>query len=137
MANRTKRTLERRGKFLAALNHAQGNVSDACEAAGIARVTAYEWRKDDESFRVEWDAIVDKHMDALESEIYRRAYEGTNKPVFYQGEQCGSVQEFSDTLAMFILKGHRPEKYRENIKQEIGGPNSGPIQVNVVYETPK
>jgi hypothetical protein len=112
-------------------------VSDACDVAGLSRRSAYDWREADEAFREEWDAIVDKHMDALENEIYRRAYQGTNKPVFYQGEKCGEVKEFSDTLAMFILKGHRPEKYRENIKQEIGGPNSGPIQVNVVYESPK
>lgn len=137
MANRTKRTQERVEKFLTALDQARGNVSDACDLAGIGRQTAYDWRQGDESFRALWEAIVDKHMDALESEVYRRAYEGCNKPVFYQGEQCGSVTEYSDTLAMFILKGHRPEKYRENIKQEIGGPNSGLIQVNVVYETPK
>ncbi len=133
MANRTKRTLERVGNFLTSLDQAQGNVSEACEAVGIGRVTAYEWRKDDESFRAEWDAVVDKHMDALENEIYRRAYKGCDKPVFYQGEQCGEITEYSDTLAMFILKGHRPEKYRENIKQEIGGPNGGPIQVEVDF----
>ncbi len=137
MANRTKRTQEGLAKFLEALDQARGNVSDACEAVSIGRTAVYDWRKDDELFRAQWDAIVDKHMDALESEIYRRAYEGCNKPVFYQGEQCGSVTEYSDTLAMFILKGHRPEKYRENIKREIGGPNSGPIQVNVVYEPVK
>lgn len=137
MANRTKRTQERVENFLSALNQSQGNVSDACEVVGIGRRTAYEWREDDKQFATQWDEIVDKHMDALESEIYRRAHQGTEKPVFYQGEQCGVIQEYSDTLAMFILKGHRPDKYRENVRQEIGGPNSGPIQVNVVYDPPK
>lgn len=129
MANRTKRTQERLEKFLTALDKAGGNVSKACEVVDIGRQTAYEWRKDDAQFCVEWDAIVDKHMDALESEIYRRAYEGTDKPVFYQGEQCGAVREYSDTLAMFILKGHRPEKYRDNVRTEITGKDGGPVRI--------
>lgn len=133
MANRTKRTLERRKRFLEALDQARGNVSNACEAARIGRQTAYDWRNGEDSFRSEWDAVVDKHMDALESEIYRRAHKGTEKPVFYQGEQCGSILEYSDTLAMFILKGHRPEKYRENIKQEIGGVGGGPLCIEVEF----
>jgi hypothetical protein len=128
VANRTKRTQETIKRFLESLDIAKGNVSNACQSARIARVTAYEWRKDDEQFRADWDGVVDRHMDALENEIYRRAYDGCNKPVFYQGEQCGEVTEYSDTLAMFILKGHRPEKYRENVRQEIGGPNGGPIR---------
>lgn len=133
MANRTKRTQERRKRFLEALDRVRGNVSDACGVAGIGRQTAYDWRKEDELFRSEWDAVVDRHMDALESEIYRRAHKGTEKPVFYQGEQCGTILEYSDTLAMFILKGHRPEKYRENIKQEIGGIGGGPLSIEVEF----
>lgn len=127
---RTIRTPEARQKFLRALDASRGNVSEACLAAGMARQSMYDWREADETFRFEWDAIVDKHMDALENEIYRRAYEGTDKPVFYQGEQCGEVKEFSDTLAMFILKGHRPEKYRENVRTEMIGKDGGPIQTS-------
>jgi hypothetical protein len=133
MANRTKRTQERRIRFLTALDVARGNVSDACEAASLGRQTVYEWRQVDESFRSEWDAVVDKHMDALENEIYRRAYEGVDKGVYYQGELVQTEKVYSDTLAMFILKGHRPEKYRENIKQEIGGIGGGPLKIEVEF----
>lgn len=133
MANRTKRTQETRQKFLKALDGARGNVSDACEAAKLGRQTAYEWRQDSESFRAEWDAVVDKHMDALENEIYRRAFEGVDKGVYYQGELVQTEKVYSDTLAMFILKGHRPEKYRENIKQEIGGIGGGPVKIEVEF----
>jgi len=30
------------------------------------------------------------------------------KPVYYQGEQCGEVREYSDTLLIFILKARDP-----------------------------
>lgn len=32
-----------------------------------------------------------------------------------------SVRKYSDTLAIFLLKAHHPEKYRDNSRVEIGG----------------
>jgi hypothetical protein len=29
---------------------------------------------------------------------------------------------------IFLLKAHRPEKYRETTRQEISGPGGGPVQ---------
>lgn len=55
----------------------------------------------------------------LEDEAHRRAFEGVDKPVFYQGDECGTIREYSDTLAIFLLKAHNPEKYRENSKVEL------------------
>jgi hypothetical protein len=137
MANRTIRTQEKEEEFLSTLDRVRGNVSDTCELVGVPRRTAYEWRDADESFAQRWDAVVDKHMDALESEVYRRAHDGTRKPVYYKGEQCGEIAEYSDTLAMFILKGHRPEKYRENSRVELGGIGGGPLQLEVNFKEEK
>jgi hypothetical protein len=38
-----------------------------------------------------------------------------------------TIYDYSDTLAMFLLKAHRPEKYRELIRQEITGAEGAPI----------
>lgn len=43
--------------------------------------------------------------------------------------RVATVKKYSDTLAIFLLKAHAPEKYRENSKIELGGPNDGPIQL--------
>lgn len=83
----------------------------ACKAAGISKSTAQRWRKEVPGFALEWDDIIDGKMEDLESEIYRRAKDGVTEPVFYQGKQCGTVQKFSDNLATFILRAHRPAKY--------------------------
>jgi hypothetical protein len=133
MANRSIRTKKNREAFLKALDQKKGNVSDACEAIGIGRTAAYKWKNDVESFAVEWDDVVDKHMDALEGEIYRRAFEGVDKGVYYEGELVVTEKVFSDSLAQFILKAHRPTKYRENSKIEIGGPGGGPLIIEVEY----
>lgn len=55
----------------------------------------------------------------MEQEAFRRAVEGTEKPVFGSmgfrmgSGEIGRVREYSDTLLIFLLKGARPEKYRE------------------------
>jgi hypothetical protein len=41
-----------------------------------------------------------------------------------------TVKEYSDTLAIFLLKAHKPEKYRENTRMELTGANGGPVQIS-------
>jgi hypothetical protein len=60
-------------------------------------------------------------VDTLEAEADRRAAEGTLRPVFYKGEQCGEIREYSDTLLIFRLKALRPEKYRERSNVAVSG----------------
>jgi transposase-like protein len=124
-----KLTPERQAAFLAALATAGGNVSRACEAVDISRFTAYSWRDDDPHFAAEWERAKEAGVDALEDEARRRAFEGTAKPVFHQGVQCGTIQEYSDTLTIFLLKGARPEKYRERVSTELTGKDGGPVQI--------
>jgi transposase-like protein len=116
-----KVTPERKAAFCAALAEAGGNVSRACEAVDVTRMTAYRWRTEDEAFARAWDEAKAIGLDALEDEATRRAFEGCDKPVFHQGVKCGTIREYSDTLAIFLLKGGKPEKYRENSKVELHG----------------
>ncbi len=60
-------------------------------------------------------------MSALEDEARRRAYDGWLEPVFHKGVKVGTVRKFSDTLLIVLLKAHKPEKYRENIKMDVSG----------------
>lgn len=104
--------------FLTALA-ACGIITDACTAAGITRQAAYHARKRSASFAAAWDDAVDQAADVMEREAFRRAVEGVEKPVFGslgtgQGSgEIGRIQEYSDTLLIFLLKGARPEKFRE------------------------
>lgn len=98
-----------------------GNVSRACQAVDIDRTTPYTWRDEDEEFASAWEKAKQWGAEALEDEARRRAYEGTDKPVFYLGGQVGTIREYSDTLAIFLLKGAMPEKYRDNTKIEHSG----------------
>lgn len=103
---------DRYEKFIAEVGRL-GNVTLAARSAGISRRNAYKLRDEDEAFRADWDDAVMEYVEGtLEAEADRRGVEGTVRPVFYQGNECGGVREFSDTLLMFRLKAMAPEKYR-------------------------
>jgi hypothetical protein len=96
----------------------RANVSCASKAARISRKTVYAKRNTDPLFKTAWDDALDEACDHLEEEARRRAVEGTNKPIFYRGQVVGHIREYSDTLLIILLKAHRPEKYRENTRNE-------------------
>lgn len=113
--------------FLSVLSET-ANVSEACRQAKIYRQWAYEQREKDAEFSRLWDEAVEISTDALEAEARRRALEGVEKPVFYQGQECGRIREFSDTLMVVLLKAHRPEKYKD--RQDVN--HSGGVVVEIV-----
>lgn len=129
----TIRTIEKRERFLEALKLGKGNVSKALEAAAMSRTAAYDWRNEDEDFRNAWDEVVEASTDDYEDEAWRRAFDGVEEPVFYQGKNVGTINRKSDTLLMFMLKSRRPEKFRDNSKVELGGVGGGPLTIEVEY----
>lgn len=103
-------------------------VCHACELAGIVPSTAYRQREDHPEFAVQWDEALAMGVQHAESECWRRAVEGTLRPVFQGGNEVGRVREFSDQLAMFLLRAHAPAKYRETTRHELTGPDGKPIE---------
>lgn len=113
MPNKTKKTPEKYEKFLASLRKTGGNIARAARAEKIDRSTAYRWREEDKDFAARWDEAIQDGLDDLEEEARRRAYKGLRQAVYYKGEVVGYEYEYSDTLMIFLLKGGRPEKYKE------------------------
>ncbi len=107
------------------------NVSRSAKDAGVSRKTVYKERDTSDTFRSDWDDAIEEGLDYLEEEARRRAYEGTLKPVFYEGVEVGVVRQFSDTLTIFLLKGRRSEVYGDRVKQEVTGKNGGPVEQKV------
>lgn len=102
------------------------NITKACIAASINRSTFYEWKKDSE-FAKSYELAEQQAGDMLESEAARRAQEGVRRPVLYKGEvvvidgEPLYEHEYSDTLLIFLLKGVKPEKYRERYDAQLTG----------------
>jgi terminase small subunit-like protein len=133
---RTIRTPKTRAEFLAALRETC-NVTKACELSGVARRSIYDWRDEDSEFAADWQKALDVAADLLEEEAIRRAKDGTKKPVYQGGELVGHIQEYSDTLLIFLLKGAKPKKYSD-LQRHTGADGEGPIQiVSTIPRPPK
>jgi len=104
--------------FLTAFSEC-GIITLAAEAAGIARSTHYRWLEEDPDYPALFMAAAEQAGERLEQEARRRAVEGVEETVYYQGKPCGTVTKYSDTLLIFMLKGAKPEKYQERIRNEI------------------
>ncbi|OZI24052.1 terminase [Bordetella genomosp. 9] len=122
------RTPEKEFAFLVTLAET-GNVTRSAAAIGASRSTVYEWRESDDVFAKEWEKAMRIATLGLEDEARRRAEEGVDEPVFYQGINCGTVRKYSDTLLIFLLKARDP-KYREKTAMELTGANGGPVEMN-------
>ncbi len=129
-----KLTPEKLTAFCAALAET-GIVAKACKAVGVSRQTAYEWRSEIPAFSEAWDKALNVGITALEDEAHRRAFEGVDEGVYHQGVLMDTQKKYSDTLAIFLLKAHKPEKYRENSRVELTGADGGPVQTQVVIAT--
>jgi hypothetical protein len=117
-------SLEKKRLFLRAFAR-RGVVLDGLSAARVSRSLIVEWRKQ-EWFDVLYQAAVDEAADRIEAEAYRRAVEGYDEPVVWQGmlstvvdgetgeEKPLTIRKYSDALMQTMLKGARPDRYRDN-----------------------
>jgi len=115
---------KRRKRFLDNLRES-GNVTGAARTTGISRQTAYDHKATDPDFSTAWDHAMEEAIDALEAEARRRSMEGVERPVFHRGQQCGVIRQYSDTLLIFLLKAHRPGKFRDNPRGAFPDPGKG------------
>lgn len=125
----SKFTPKKRKEFLEILRQT-GNFKFASASIGLDPSSVYRHIHKDDAFREEYKLIRDETIAQLEDEVYRRAYFGTEKPVFHKGEVVGSITEYSNDLAMFILKAARPDVYGNKTQMEVSGPDGGPVQIS-------
>ncbi len=89
------------------------NVRAASQHAKIDRTLHYYWLKNDPAYVEAFAEAKVLGVEILEEEAVRRALIG------------------SDTMLIFLLKGARPDKYRE--RYEHSGPGGGPMDIRVIY----
>lgn len=99
-----------------------GNISRAAEVAEVGRTTYYLWTEHDPVFAAAAAQAREDAADRLEEYLYQRAAGAARKvrrvyEVNARGKRVltEEIEEDgpSDTAAIFLLKGLRPEKYRE------------------------
>jgi hypothetical protein len=86
-----------------------------CVSAGHDRIKA--------GFAQAYGDAMEAGTDLIEQEARRRAVEGYDRPVFQRGKLVGVVRVYSDELAVMLLRGRRPEVYRDT-KSQSASPTS-------------
>ncbi len=143
ITTKRKRGVSKQAAFLAAFRRT-ASVTLAAKAAKIERQLHYRWLAED-AYRADFEAAKEEAAQTLEDEAIRRAHEGHAEPLVYQGGFCYkqrknkdtgkleyygaplAVRKYSDPLMMFLLRGFRPDKYRDRGSVELSGPAGGPI----------
>lgn len=118
---------ERKLSFLRAYAN-RGLARDGLIAAGISFTAFNNWKKKDEGFSEACGHAESLATDRLEAEAHRRAFDGYDKPVIYQGEITETYTEYSDSLMQTLLKGSNPEKYKE--RKEHSGSIGRPMTLD-------
>ena len=136
LLNRDSGHIKRRllGQYkLAFLRHyvKTANITLSAREIGIARSTIFDWMKVDPTFKAAVDNGKEEGLDLLEEEIRRRGFDGYEQGRVTKDGSVVTVTQYSDNLAMFLAKGGRPEKFRDNYPV-----NLAPIQINVNLGTP-
>ncbi len=76
------------------------NVRASCQSANVTRATVYEYRHSCPEFAALWQEAEEDAADVLEARAWGRS-------------------EISDSILMFLLKAHRPDKYREKVRIDM------------------
>lgn len=112
----------RKAAFLIAYSKT-GNIRAAAETIGLDRNIYHIWVGADPEFAAAAKVAHEEAMDRLEEHLFKRASGAgvrTKKTyTFKDGVRALSEETIeegpSDTAAIFLLKGGRPEKYRERV----------------------
>lgn len=108
------------------------SVTMACEAAMISRTAFYDRKRDDPEFASRFEEAWERGYERMEEICRKRAYDGYEVPVYYKGEQVDCMTQYSDTLAMFLLKANRPKKFVDRSEVTTRGTN-----VNLGFDASK
>src|SRR4029453_18592319 len=105
----SKGTSVKQAAFLAAYSKT-GVVTLAAKMAEIDRRSHSFWLHNDKDYPALFQEAHAAACDNIGAEMRRRAIEGVQKPVFYKGEVCGYITEYSDTMLAMLANGFMPEK---------------------------
>lgn len=100
--------------YLHTLGHC-ANITIAAQIAGVTTAAVRLARADREFDAAEKEAMT-KGVDLIEASAFKSAVYGDMEPIYHQGILCGHVLKYSDAMRALLLKGRRPEVYRDKIE---------------------
>lgn len=94
-----------------------GDFYEACRTCLLSPSFVRKWMKEDEDVKQIIDSACEVGALQLDSAAIKRAVNGVDEDVFYQGEVVGQVKKYSDSLLALLLKKRRREVYGDEPSQ--------------------
>lgn len=102
----------------------------AASTVGVSRQTCYYHRDNDLEFRAEWDKRIERALDTVLEESYRRAVVGIDEPVVFQGqisktldadgnERPLTIRKYSDRLLEVLMKWRYGDKLADRLRVRV------------------
>lgn len=104
-----------------------GRPYEAAKSLNIPLRILTEWRRYDPAFDEVWAFCFESIAQMAMDEAFRRAVEGIDEDVYYEGEVVGKKKVYSDSLLSKILAAYNPKQFSEKGRMEVSGPDGGPI----------
>ncbi len=83
-----------------------GNVSMSAKMVGMNRRSIYKFAERCSEFRGAMREAQAEAKELLIGEARRRAVQGVQEDIYYQGQPCGQVTKYSDALLALLIRGH-------------------------------
>lgn len=128
--------LERKREFLMRLEHT-GALATAARGAGLTVATIVAHRRRDPVFDEEVTEALLIAAERVELEAVRRALDGYEEPVFWQGSQVGSRRRYSDPLTLRLLEGRMPSKYNPRVQHTHSHEHTGGVMLIPTTTSPE
>lgn len=99
------------------------NVTQVCAEMNVSRMMIYAMKAQDPVFRQRLYDAQTIGIDSWEDAAATRAFNGVDRKVFHQGIQIDTVKDYSDSIAITMLRGAKPERYatRTDNTTVVGG----------------
>lgn len=95
-----------------------GDEATACATYNVGAASFRLALEKDHSFAERVSNAKRLYLAELEQEAKRRAVNGVTRKKYYQGEEIGEEQEYSDKLMVELLRAAAPEKYSRKTNVE-------------------
>lgn len=100
---------------------AYGTISKAARVAGVHPKAIARRRQDDTVFAELMTQVEDEIRDLVRHEVFRRALEPTERPIFQRGEMVGTIQEYDNRHLEWLAERFMPEEFHLSTKIELSG----------------
>src|SRR5262249_52026845 len=123
--------------FLAGFAVGKG-IRAAQRLSGVNCMSHYGWLDKDRLYRERFELVERLLADEAEEEAYRRAFSGYESTTTWRGQIRSVHKSYSDALAIFLLKGRKPERYARCAGDyDLRGPTGIDITIRKEGEEPK